>query len=102
MSTVVLDEVSTRYVRSQLARMRRVDLVIAIVFWTAHCFLWLVMIAAATDAVRQFLQHHSGMAVAAGTITGGACFAVRWSHRVWSRRRSRLLPPPALPPTLMN
>ena len=102
MSDVVLDEVSTRYVRSQLARMRRVDVMIATAFWIGYCCLWLVMITAAADTVWQFLQHQSGMALAAGTITSGVCWTVRWSRRSWTRRSRRLLPPPALPPTLAN
>lgn len=102
MPDVVLDEVNARYVRVQLARIRRADLMIAIAFWIAYCCLWLVMITAAVDTVWQFLHHQSGMAVAAGTITGGACFTAQWARRSWTRRSRRLIPPPALPATLTN
>ncbi|MFJ9711631.1 hypothetical protein [Streptomyces sp. NPDC101234] len=100
MPSVVLDDESTRYVCSQLARIRRFDVILSIAFWLYFCCLWLLLAAAATVALWQFYRHQSGMAVAAGMITGGIWLVVRLSRRWWRRRRRLMLPPPALPQAL--
>ncbi|MFE2586561.1 hypothetical protein [Streptomyces sp. NPDC059378] len=100
MPFVVLDDDSTRYVRSQLVRMRRFDLLVSIAFWFYFGCLWLLLAGAAAEALWQFYRYQSGMAVAAGMITGGVWLVVRRSRRWWRRRRSLLLAPPALPQSL--